>query len=128
MDNDFEKGYQAGYDACAQLYKKRDLTLLQKNRVFEETYYLHRPDFMSNFNPTDSALKKFIDMNTFHKNVKTARKTLEVLKLGDYFLINETGFTFVLDRRQATIIFTILQSGKWKLYLPSRHQSIHLTY
>lgn len=97
MNSDYEKGYQAGYEACVQLYKKRDLALLKDRHVFERSYYLYRSDFMSNFNSTDRELRTFIDLRTFKKNVKTPRKGIEILNLGDWYLVHETGLIFKLD-------------------------------
>lgn len=97
MSNDYEKGYQAGYEACVQLYKKRDFTLLKKNRVFERSYFLYRTDFMSNLNLVDRDLRTFIDLRTFKKNVKTPRKVIEILNLGDWYLVHENDLIFELD-------------------------------
>lgn len=97
MINDYEKGYQAGYEACIQLYKKRDYTLLKTKHVYEHSYIIRRPDFMTNFNPTDRELKAYIDNQTFKKNVKSARNSIEILQLGDWYLIYETGLIFEMN-------------------------------
>ena len=97
MNSDYEKGYKAGYEACTQLYAKRDRRLLLEKHVYENAYFLNRHDFMSHFYATDKEIKDYVDMCTFRKGVKTPRKRLEILNLGCWYMVYETGLAFELN-------------------------------
>ena len=86
------KEYNAGFQACQELYKEKYRKLLEKFYVYDKLYVIDRSSFKELIR--EKELMSYIDEHIFKYGVKKPRKSVEFLILGNYVKGYQTPIMF----------------------------------